>query len=444
MLLAANEARGAPARISGVTAFEAAAPRSRVLPGRCWHCCLRFSSRPPRPLPPPSSLSGFSGELLDFSARIPQLAFLVCGATAARCRARRGWRQTTRRRVLQPYAIEPINPFMAEMKESVKSMAVRGLGLLDAECEDSRLSASLQRAGAQGDEDSRQAWREFCYGLEGLGKYCAAAVVEEEALRQETLEGRSIVDLLRSSGVLVAARVDQGFSPLNSFGEQGTSGLVLLPERCEDFYKSGVRIGKWRTQLECSLEMPTDVAVWENADMVAKAAQICQANGLAALVEIETSHAPGSHSIERTAYVCEKFLSHTVRMMNEYDVNLEAVAFCVDMCTGGPEAIVPMSDQVAIYTTRMLSRTLPPATGCVFLLGGKLSPQEAVRNARAVQDAAAAAPWQVVPVYGPSLLAPVMAAWAKGRQDQDGPGRPREVLSRLLEVCRSVQLADAS
>ena len=140
--------------------------------------------------------------------------------------------------------------WVEEMKEVVKSMAVRGLGLLDAECEDSQLSASLQRAGSQGDEDSRQAWREFCYGLEGIGKYCSAAVVEEEALRQQTLEGRPIVDLLRSSGVLVAARVDQGFSPLNSFGEKGTSGLVLLPERCEDFYKSGVRIGKWRTQLE--------------------------------------------------------------------------------------------------------------------------------------------------------------------------------------------------
>eukprot|EP00439_Symbiodinium_sp_Y106_P078689 s699_g17.t1 len=101
-------------------------------------------------------------------------------------------------------------------------------------------------------------------------------------------------------------RVDQGFVPLNSFGEKGTEGIVLLKERCEDYYKSGVRIAKWRTQLECNLEMPTDVAVWENSDCIARAARICQANGLAFIAEIQTSQNTGSHSIERTAYVCEK------------------------------------------------------------------------------------------------------------------------------------------
>ena len=66
----------------------------------------------------------------------------------------------------------------------------------------------------------------------------------------------------------------------------------------QDFYESGVRLAKWRSQIEalfaalqhsdvisvewssrcqCNLEMPTDVSVWENTDCLARAARICQA-----------------------------------------------------------------------------------------------------------------------------------------------------------------------
>jgi len=298
--------------------------------------------------------------------------------------------------VLQPYAIEPINPYMAEMKETVKSLAVRGLALLDAEGPGSELASCLEAAGSGAEQADRMSWRSFCYGLDGLNKYCSAVLLEEEALGP--LSSRPIVELLQDQGVVAAARVDAGFFPLNSFGEQGTEGEVLLEERCDDLYKSGIRLAKWRTIVQVSAEMPTDITVWENADRLAKSARVCQAHGLAVLAEIQTSHPSGSHSIERTAYICEKFYSHTVRMMNEYDVNLEAVVFSVDLCTAGPEAMLPQSEQVASYTVQTLMRTLPPCTGCVFLRSVDASLEEAARKARAVQDAAPSAPWQIAPV----------------------------------------------
>eukprot|EP00439_Symbiodinium_sp_Y106_P077203 s699_g16.t1 len=129
--------------------------------------------------------------------------------------------------------------------------------------------------------------------------------------------------------------------------------------------------------------------------------------------------------------------------MNEYDVNLEAVAFTIDTCAAGPDAMVPLSDQVARYTAARLghvrtlmrhvpemgsrllqseirhlavSRTLPPATGAVLLLAGEVAPEEAVRNAKAVQDEAADMTWEVAPVYGTGLLNPVISAWASGEE----------------------------
>eukprot|EP00434_Breviolum_minutum_P005442 symbB.v1.2.004795.t1/scaffold270.1/size246978/6 len=200
------------------------------------------------------------------------------------------------RRVLQPFAIEPINPFMSEMQANIKALTGQGL----------ELSACLESSGMDPSEENRQKWREFCYGFENLGEYCSAVLMEEEALKFATNDGRSLPQVLSDGGVMSAMRVDQGFVPLNSFGEKGTEGMVLLDERCQDFYQSGVRLAKWRTQIECNLEMPTDVSVWENTDCLARAARICQANGLAFIAEIQTSQNTGSHSIERTAYVCEK------------------------------------------------------------------------------------------------------------------------------------------
>eukprot|EP00435_Cladocopium_sp_Y103_P012013 s648_g3.t1 len=210
------------------------------------------------------------------------------------------------RRVLQPFAIEPINPFMSEMQANVKSLTGQGLGLLDAESAGKELSACLETSGMDPSEENRQKWREFCYGFENLKEYCSAVLMEEEALKFTTDDGRSLPQVLLDGGVMCAMRVDQGFVPLNSFGEKGTEGMVMLEERCQDFYESGVRLAKWRTQVECNLEMPTDVSVWENTDCLARAARICQANGLAFIAEIQTSQNTGSHSIERTAYVCEK------------------------------------------------------------------------------------------------------------------------------------------
>lgn len=341
------------------------------------------------------------------------------------------------RRVLQPFAIEPINPFAAEMQANIKALGGNGLGLLDAEGAGKELSTCLESSGMDPSEENRQKWREFCYGLENLGEYCSAVLMEEEALKFTSSAGRTLPQILSDAGVMSAMRVDQGFVPLNSFGEKATEGIVLLEERCEDFYASGVRIAKWRTQVECNLEMPTDVSVWENTDCLARAARVCQENGLAFIAEIQTSQNTGSHSMERTSYVCEKFYSYAIRCLNEYDVNLEGVALSVDTCAAGPEAVVPLSDEVATYTVRTLRRTLPPALGAVLLLGGQGPPQEAIRNAKAVQDEAIDMNWGISPVYGLSLLNPVIAAFACNEE-----GEARERLQRLLGACKSAQLSE--
>uniref|UniRef100_A0A7S1WR07 fructose-bisphosphate aldolase n=1 Tax=Alexandrium catenella TaxID=2925 RepID=A0A7S1WR07_ALECA len=417
--------------------------------------CLQLGAFAPvtgtwAPLPVPDRvfsrrLSPTRGSCHQSGWRLP-----LCPAAAAACCARaaaRGHSSRKRlgkhaRRVLQPYAIEPINSYLAEMKLTVQRLAERGSGLLDASQTPEELEGLLKKAGAKGSEEGRRAWRELLCATEGLGRFCSCVVFEDEALRQSASDGRTFVDILQEQDVIVGVRVDTGYYPLNAYGEKGTDGYADLNARCLEYYRCGVRLAKWRLQVLCTMEMPTDVAVWENTTRLAQAARACQANGLAFAGEIEVVMGPGNHSMERTAYVAEKVYSQAMRMMNEYDVTLEAAVLITGACAAGPEAGPVRQDDAAEFTVRCLRRTAPLALGGVHISPSEDSnPEMAARNVRAVQEASVGAPWVPMPVYTQSLLAPVLAAWVREDDSKElWDASARSTLVRLLEASSQSQV----
>lgn len=366
----------------------------------------------------------------------PATAGVCCAYAAARaCAARKRVRKLARR-VLQPYAIEPINPYLFEMKSSLQRLAEPGTGILDTSESIQELGSLLIQAGAENTPESRRAWREFLYSTEGLGRFCSCVVLSEEALRQATSDGRPFVELLQEQGIIVGVRADTGSYPLNGYGEKGTDGYVDLDRRCRDYYKRGVRVAKWRTEVFCTMELPTDVSVWENTTRIGQAARACQAGGLAFAAEVDITMGPGNHSIDRTAYVAEKVYSQALRMMNEYDANLEAAVLATGLCAAGEEAGPVRPEDAAELTARCLRRTVPPALAGVHLLPGAASPETAARNLRAAQEAAMGAPWVPLPVYGGGLLAPALKTWAAG----GGEAAARSKLLQFLEASGQSQL----
>jgi len=359
-------------------------------------------------------------------------AGLCVGVAACRAASRRIRRQgqATLCRVMQPFAIEPINPYMAEMKATAQVVVTHGRVVLDMSESSEELSQNLMQAGASGSgEAERAAWRELVVAG-GLGDLCSGVVLDEEGLGQA-----SLVSSLQEQGVPVGVRVDTGFFPLNGYGERGTEGLVTLKERCERYYGLGARFAKWRCKFMCSLEMPTDVSVWDETTALAECAQICHESGLALLLEIEFVSAGGSYSVERAAYVTEKVLSCAVRQLNEHNAALEAILILSSPCVAGPEAAPSRPDDVADFTTKAFRRTLPPALAGVLALPGEdMSLQEAARVVRSLQQAAAREPWPITPVYGPLILVPVMQVWAV-----DGAVAATAQLMRLLQASVDTQ-----
>jgi len=66
-------------------------------------------------------------------------------------------------------------------------------------------------------------------------------------------------------------------------------GLDDLDSRCAQYKKDGCQFAKWRCVLKIGKNTPSYQAILENANVLARYASICQANGLVPIVEPEVN-----------------------------------------------------------------------------------------------------------------------------------------------------------
>lgn len=72
-------------------------------------------------------------------------------------------------------------------------------------------------------------------------------------------------------------KVDKGTVVLGGTnGETTTQGLDGLDERCKKYKKDGAHFAKWRTTLKVGPHEPSNLAIIENANVLARYASICQ------------------------------------------------------------------------------------------------------------------------------------------------------------------------
>ena len=127
--------------------------------------------------------------------------------------------------------------------------------------------------------------------------------------------------------------------------------------------------------------MPTELAIQENAWVLARQAIISQANGLVPIVELEIL-ADGTHDIEVSASVTERVLAACVKNLHDNKFFREGGLLKPNMITPGfqnPDFKdrKAMVGQVAWYTVRTLRRTMPPALPGINFLSGGFSEEEA-------------------------------------------------------------------
>lgn len=253
-------------------------------------------------------------------------------------------------------------------------MVTKGKGLLACDESTGTVGKRLEANGMENNEDNRRKWRGLLFSTPGISEYISGAILYEETLFQNDVDGTPFVEVLQKNGLIPGIKVDVGLKPLvGGNGETWCTGLDDLYERCTKYYARGARFAKWRTALKIDVAAgcPSDLAIDVAARDLARYARICQETGLCPIVEPEIL-IDGTHDIATTARVQERVLKQVYHELGLNGVMLEGTLLKPSMTVPGvecPDKSDPKT--IAMMTVQTLDRCLPPAMpGVTFLSGG--------------------------------------------------------------------------
>ncbi|CAN1357087.1 Fructose-bisphosphate aldolase 6, cytosolic, partial [Linum perenne] len=210
--------------------------------------------------------------------------------------------------------------FADELAANATYIGTPGKGILAADESTGTIGKRFASINVENVEENRRALRELLFTAPGGMQYLSGVILYEETLYQKTKSGKLFVDVMKEGGVLPGIKVDKGTVELaGTNGETTTTGLDGLGQRCAKYYEAGARFAKWRAVLKIGPNEPSQLAINENANGLARYAIICQENGLVPIVEPEIL-VDGSHDIDR----CLDFLSGG-QSEEEATVNLNAM-----------------------------------------------------------------------------------------------------------------------
>jgi len=311
--------------------------------------------------------------------------------------------------------IMSLDKYREELIHNANYIASPGKGILASDESTGTIGTRFQKINVENTETNRRAYLELLFTTPDFGKYCSGAILYEETLYQKTEAGTPFVDVLNKQGVLPGIKVDKGLAIIpGTKDEQVTEGLDGLGKRCADYYKAGARFSKWRAALKIGEGMPSDLAIHQNAQNLARYAAISQANGLVPIVEPEILM-DGDHTLERCQQVTEKVLSVVFRALYEHHVLLEGCLLKPNMVTAGqqnPSYKTTTPEQIAVATVTALSRNVPPALPGIMFLSGGQKEEEASVNLNAINNVKSIKrPWALSFSYGRALQASCLNAW---------------------------------
>ena len=309
--------------------------------------------------------------------------------------------------------------YKEQLIETANKLAATGKGILAVDESTPTCGKRLASIGVENTEENRQAYRGMLFTTPKLGNYISGAILFEETLYQKHADGELMVEKLNQQGIIPGIKVDKGLKPLaGGLGhETYCSGLDGLTARAADYYAQGARFAKWRAVLQITEEGPSELAIQENAWGLARYARSVQEAGLVPIIEPEILM-DGDHDIDRTAEVQEKVIKAVYRACEINGVVLEGTLLKPSMTVPGADCVKKSNPkEVAEYTIRTLSRSVPAAVPGITFLSGGLS-EEAASVYLNEMNRISGTPWNVAFSYGRALQHSALRGWAGGNIEE--------------------------
>lgn len=298
-----------------------------------------------------------------------------------------------------------------ELENTIQKIAVSGKGILAADESMPTITKRFQAVGIESNEENRRAYREILLTTPGCSTFIAGVILFEETLNQKTSDGILFPEALKKLGILPGIKVDKGLVSIpNTADEKVTQGLDGLPERLAEYKTKGACFAKWRAVYAIGENTPSELAIETNAEVLARYAAICQAQGIVPIVEPEVL-IDGDHTLARCEEVSEPVLRAVFKALARHKVALEYIILKPSMVINGKNCPQKASaEEVAAATVRVLRRTVPAAVPTINFLSGGQSSEEATANLNAMNQLGNL-PWNLSYSYARALQDYCMKAW---------------------------------
>lgn len=329
-----------------------------------------------------------------------------------------------------PYLSEETKKELARIAQAI---VAPGKGILAADESTGSMDKKLNPIGLKNVEENRRLYRQVLFTADpAVANSISGVIFFDETFYQKTDDGTPFPQLLRSRGIIPGIKVDKGLIKLSGTDDETTTqGLDDLDARCAKYKKDGADFAKWRCALKIGKNQPSQLAIIENANVLARYASICQQNGIVPIVEPEILP-DGDHDLETTQYITEKVLAAVYKALSDHHIYLEGTLLKPNMVTAGFQCAKKYTaEQNARATVTALSRTVPPAVpGITFLSGGQSEEEASVNLNTMNQITDIKRPWALTFSFGRALQASVLSAWQ---------GKPENIPAAQAELLKRAQ-----
>ena len=262
---------------------------------------------------------------------------------------------------------------MSELNKIALQILSNGKGILAADESTATMTKRLDSVKVNSDENNRLLFRQTLFSSLSMKECIGGVILYDETIRQKTSNGKTIPELINSSGSLTGIKVDTGAKTLaGSKEEKITEGLDGLRERLKDYYKLGARFTKWRGVYSISDKCPSKLSISVNAHALARYAALVQEAGMVPIIEPEVLM-DGDHS----ATDCLNKTSEVIRKCYEElelnNVDLRGTILKPNMILPGTNSNEKISSKdIAELTLECLKKSVPSSVpGIAFLSGGQ-------------------------------------------------------------------------
>lgn len=299
-----------------------------------------------------------------------------------------------------------------KLKNTVAKMMTPGKGILAADESTKSCNARFNSLGIPETEEERRRWRELLLCAPGMDQYVSGVILYDETIRQSDSAGKSFTQVLKEKDVLIGIKVDEGLQDFTDHpGETITMGLNGLPARVQEYKAIGATFAKWRAAYKISDRTPTDDAIRENSEILARYAVICQEHDIVPMVEPEVL-LDGSHNIQKAKEVTTKVLKGLFESLAKHHVHLDGLILKTSMVLSGKEA-EGRADAKAVgaATVEVLKECVPAEVGGVVFLSGGQTSDEATANFNEIAKHEPL-PWPLAFSFSRAIQNDALATWA--------------------------------